>query len=64
MYQFINGQLTATQLKDVEYIDLLGREPINVDLNPVFMSLTDKTVLITGGGRFNRQRALQADSSK
>ncbi len=50
MYQFINGQLTATQLKDVDYIDLLGREPIKVDLNPVFMSLTDKTVLITGGG--------------
>lgn len=50
MYQFINEQLTATQLKDVEYVDLLGREPINVDLYPVFESLRDKTVLITGGG--------------
>lgn len=50
MYQFISGQLTATQLKDVDYVDLLGREPINVDLTHVFESLRGKTVLITGGG--------------
>ncbi|HZK21661.1 MAG TPA: nucleoside-diphosphate sugar epimerase/dehydratase [Oscillospiraceae bacterium] len=50
MYQFISGQLTATQLKDVDYVDLLGREPINVDLTDVFKSLRDKTILITGGG--------------
>lgn len=50
MYQFISGQLTATQLEDVDYVDLLGREPINVDLSHVFESLRGKTVLITGGG--------------
>jgi FlaA1/EpsC-like NDP-sugar epimerase len=50
MYQFISGQFTATQLKDVDYVDLLGREPINVDLTHVFESLRGKTILITGGG--------------
>ncbi len=50
MFQFINGQLTATQLKDVEYIDLLGRDPIHVDLTEAFEGLKGKNVLITGGG--------------
>lgn len=40
----------GTQLRNVEYTDLLGREQIKPDLTEVFNLLRDQTVLVTGGG--------------
>ena len=39
-----------SQLRKVEYTDLLGREQIKPDLSKAFELLKDKTVLVTGGG--------------
>ena len=50
MYQFFNGQLTASALKEVSIEDLLGREPIKPDLEEVFAFINGKTVMVTGGG--------------
>ncbi len=50
MYQLVNGEVSVSQLKDVSIEDLLGREPIKVDMDNVFNFLHGKTVLVTGGG--------------
>ena len=50
IYQLINEQVSVTKLKDVDYLDLLGREPITPDLTEAFSKLRGKTVLVTGGG--------------
>ena len=41
---------SLNQLHDVSVEDLLGRDPIRIDMAEVGRDLTDKTVLITGGG--------------
>jgi FlaA1/EpsC-like NDP-sugar epimerase len=50
MYQFVSGQINAGSMKEVAVEDLLGREPIQVDLGGIFRHLTGKVILVTGGG--------------
>lgn len=44
----INGKVTVEQLRDVNIEDLLGREPVQMDLEPVRQQLTDRVVMVTG----------------
>lgn len=50
MYQLVNGEVSVSKLRDVEVEDLLGRDPIEVDLNSILGYVKDKKVLVTGGG--------------
>lgn len=50
MYQFVTGEVTVSALKEVAVEDLLGREPIQVNMDEIFEQLCDKVLLITGGG--------------
>ena len=50
MYQFVNNELSVSKLRHVEIEDLLGREPVKVDMAKVTGFLKDQTVLVTGGG--------------
>ena len=50
MYQLVNGEVNVSQLRDVEVEDLLGREPIRVDLDSILGYVSNKVVLVTGGG--------------
>lgn len=50
MYQFVTGEISVAAMKDVAIDDLLGREPIKADMAEVFMFITGKTVMVTGGG--------------
>ena len=50
MYQLVTGQVTASAMRRVSVEDLLGRDPISVDLQEVFQFIHGKTVLVTGGG--------------
>ena len=50
MYQLINGDVNISRLRDVEVEDLLGREPVRVDLDVVLQYVSGKKVLVTGGG--------------
>ena len=48
--QLANGQVSISQVKEVELLDLLGRDPITVDNEEVFNMIKGKTILVTGGG--------------
>lgn len=50
MYQFMEGQVSANSMKDVAVEDLLGRDPIRVNMDEIFQHLRGKTILVTGGG--------------
>ena len=50
IYQLMQGSVTVSEMKDISTEDLLGREPIRVDLENVFRFLQGKTILVTGGG--------------
>lgn len=50
IYQLINGEVSVSQLKNVDIHDLLGREQINVNNDEVLELLQNKVVLVTGGG--------------
>ena len=50
MYQLANGDITVSSMKEAAIEDLLGREPIQINLEDVFQYLNGKTILVTGGG--------------
>lgn len=50
MYQLVKGEVNVSKLKNVSIEDLLGREPIKVEMQEVFDFVHGKTVLVTGGG--------------
>lgn len=50
MYQLINGDVSVAKLKEVEIEDLLGREPIQINIDEVLGYVSGKVVLVTGGG--------------
>lgn len=50
IYQLVSGEVTVESMKDVAVEDLLGRDPIKVDMGEIFKSISDKTILVTGGG--------------
>lgn len=50
MYQLVNGEVSVSTMRNVDIVDLLGREPIKVDMKEIFDSIKDKVILVTGGG--------------
>jgi FlaA1/EpsC-like NDP-sugar epimerase len=46
--QWLNGHMQMKQLRKVQLEDLLGREPIKLDLQRIADGLNDKTILVTG----------------
>ena len=50
IYQLVNGDVSISKLKDVDENDLLGREPVRVNIESIMDYVSGKTILITGGG--------------
>ena len=50
MYQFVNGEAQVEKIRPVQIEDLLGREPVRIDLDAVINYVKNKVVLVTGGG--------------
>jgi FlaA1/EpsC-like NDP-sugar epimerase len=50
VYQLANGEVAVSKMKPVAIEDLLGRDPIKVDMTGIFNSLKGKRILVTGGG--------------
>ena len=50
IYQLVNGEVSVSKLRDVEVEDLLGRNPVTVDLDAIMGYITGKVIMVTGGG--------------
>jgi len=50
LYELVNGKVSASRIRNVSIEDLLGREPVDLNLEEISGYLKDKRVLITGGG--------------
>lgn len=50
IYEIIDGRVDIKKIRDVEIGDLLGRDPIKVDLQEISGYLENEVVLVTGGG--------------
>ena len=50
LYQLINGEVSVSLLREVKVEDLLDREPIDINMLEIAQYITDKVVLVSGGG--------------
>jgi FlaA1/EpsC-like NDP-sugar epimerase len=50
IYSLINEDVTIKQIREVQIEDLLGREPVTLDIDEICDYITDQIVLVTGGG--------------
>lgn len=50
VHDILSGKITVSAIREVEVEDLLGRDPVWVDLEGVAGYLKDQTVLVTGAG--------------
>lgn len=50
IHEIIDGQVSVQHIRDVEIEDLLGRDPVKLDMSGIHSYLTDKVVMVTGGG--------------
>ena len=50
MYQFVTGEVSLSNVRDVQVEDLLGRAPVQLNTLVVDGFISGKTILVTGGG--------------
>lgn len=50
VYEIIDGKVGIKKIRDIEIEDLLGRDPVKVDLAAISGYLANEIVLVTGGG--------------
>jgi FlaA1/EpsC-like NDP-sugar epimerase len=46
----VSGKVSVNQFRDVQVEDLLGREPVQLDIESISKKVTGKTILVTGAG--------------
>ena len=49
-YQLLNGEVSVSQLREVEISDLLGREQVKIDNQEIFQLIKGCRIMVTGGG--------------
>ena len=50
LFQLVKGEVSVSNLRNVEIEDLLGREPVKVQIEEIMSYVAGKTILVTGGG--------------
>ena len=50
VYQFLTGEIKVSALRDVAVEELLGRDPIKVNMEEIHEFINGKKVMVTGGG--------------
>lgn len=50
LIQLAEGTVSIGSLQEIRMEDLLGRDPIQVDTGEILASVSNKTILVTGGG--------------
>ena len=48
--QMVSGEVTMGDMREVAVEDLLGRDPIRVNMEEIYQYISGKTILVTGGG--------------
>jgi FlaA1/EpsC-like NDP-sugar epimerase len=48
--EIVSRVVSASSMRDVAVEDLLGREPVEVNMDEIYRFITDKVILVTGGG--------------
>ena len=48
--EIMSGNVSVTQFRDVEVEDLLGREPVKLDIDSISEYVAGKTIMVTGAG--------------
>ena len=50
LYEIIEGRVEISRIRDVQIQDLLGRDPVKLDLESLNKEFAGKTVMVTGAG--------------
>ncbi len=50
VHQMMDGEFSVNDIRNVDVEDLLGREPIKVNLDSIMGYVKGKTIMVTGGG--------------
>lgn len=50
IYQLVNGEVSVKKLRNISVEELLGRDPIQVNLDEIMDYVQSKVVMVTGGG--------------
>ncbi len=50
IYQLMNGDVTVEALKSIGIEELLGRDPVQIDLDSILGYVQNKVIMVTGGG--------------
>ena len=50
MYEILSGKVSISQIRDVDVVDLLRREPVRLDMGEIAGYLEGRTILVTGAG--------------
>ncbi|SEV85693.1 polysaccharide biosynthesis protein [[Clostridium] fimetarium] len=50
IYQLVDGEIDINAIRNVDVLDLLGRDSIDVDLGSIMKYVQGKIVMVTGGG--------------
>lgn len=50
VYQMVDGEINVNSIRNVDVLDLLGRDPIEVDIESIIGYVKDKVIMVTGGG--------------
>lgn len=48
--EIVSGDVTLRDMRDVSVEDLLGRDPIRVNMDEIYDNIAGKTIMVTGGG--------------
>lgn len=46
----VTGKVSVNEFRDVQVEDLLGRDPVELDVDIISGYITDKVILVTGAG--------------
>ena len=49
LYELVDGKVSVSRIREVRVEDLLGREPIDLNIEKILENIKDKKVMITGG---------------
>lgn len=50
LYEILDGRVEISRIRDVQIEDLLGRNPVQLDVESISRELAGKTIMVTGAG--------------